>query len=58
MNTTNTNENTNTSLEEKLAQVAAALQGQSLQPTTEAASSGAFVCPIDPAERALCEACQ
>lgn len=43
-------------LEEKLAQIAAAMKGQ--QPLAAGASNQAFACPIDPAERALCEACQ
>lgn len=44
-------------LEEKLAAVAAALQGGAQQVATSAGAAP-FVCPIDPAERALCEACQ
>jgi len=58
MNTTNTNENNATSLEDKLAMIAAAMQGQQPALQTASASAQPFVCPIDPAERALCEACQ
>lgn len=57
MNNTQTTEDSMT-LEEKLAQIAAAMQGQQPATAGAGASSQAFACPIDPAERALCEACQ
>ena len=57
MNNTQTSDDSMT-LEEKLAQIAAAMQGQQPAMAGAGASSQAFACPIDPAERALCEACQ
>lgn len=56
MSNTQTTDNVQT-LEEKLAAVAAALQGGAQQVATDGGAAN-FVCPIDPAERALCDACQ
>lgn len=58
MANTQTTDDTKLTLEEKLAQIAAAMQGQ--QPATAGVgnSNQAFACPIDPAERALCDSCQ
>lgn len=57
MNNTQSTDDSMT-LEEKLAQIAAAMQGQQPATAGAGASNQAFACPIDPAERALCEACQ
>lgn len=48
--------NPNQSLEEKLAAVNAAMNQQAAPAKTSAGQS--MACPIDPAERALCEGCQ
>ncbi len=52
---------TNKEIEDRLAQIAAAVAAKTQAQTAPApveAKNKAFACPIDPAERALCDSCQ
>jgi gas vesicle protein len=47
-------------IEDRLAQIreAIAARSQEVEEATEVKKTGPLVCPMDPAERALCDSCQ
>jgi hypothetical protein len=45
-------------IEQRLAQIAAAMEAKASAGTTKRELPDGMACPIDPAERALCEGCQ
>ena len=58
MQSTETGEGQMSEVEQRLAQIAAAMEAKLGSGTAKSNLADGMACPIDPAERALCEGCQ